>query len=85
MADLAHEELCELYHICFKGMSGEAVLNDLMNVFYNVTSLDDDANPNKVLVQEGKRFVVIYILSMIEEFELNEAEKMRQPEDNNGG
>jgi hypothetical protein len=33
-----------------------------------MTSLDEEASPHKVLVQEGKRFVVIHILAQIEEY-----------------
>ena len=65
---LADDEILSCYYRCFNSPEGEVVLNDLKNCFYNKTSLDEDASPHKVLVQEGKRFVVIYILSQIEEY-----------------
>jgi hypothetical protein len=50
---------------------GEIVLWDLAQQFWERTSMDKDANPNKCIFNEGKRFVVLYIRSQIEEGEGN--------------
>lgn len=64
------EKLLKAYYSCFKQSSeGQLVLKDLMNRFFNATSLNEEANANKVLIQEGKRFVTIYILAQVEGFE----------------
>ena len=72
---LADDEILSCYYLCFNSPEGEVVLNDLKNCFYNMTSLDEEASPHKVLVQEGKRFVVIHILAKIEEYIERKKEK----------
>lgn len=68
------ERLNRAYYSTFHSLEGQVVLKDLLNSFYRNTSLNEEANPNKVLVMEGKRMVTIYILSRIESIS-------KQPED----
>lgn len=60
------ERLCKAYFSTFHSMEGQIVLKNLLNLFYRNTSLNPDGNPNFTLINEGKRFVVIHILSMME-------------------
>ena len=59
------KRLLQAYKQVFESPNGKAVLEDLKNVFYNRTSLDE--NPNVVVANEGKRFVVLYILARMDE------------------
>lgn len=64
--DEYQRRLLQSYKLVFESESGKAVLKDLKNAFkYYGTSLND--NPNIVMANEGKRFVVLYILSKLEE------------------
>lgn len=51
--------------------AGRIVLNDLMDKFYKKTFIPDTIpiDPYAIILNEGARSVVIYILSRIEEFE----------------
>lgn len=60
------EKLDRAFYTIFHSPEGKIVLNDLLNQFYRRTSLTDDANPNMVLVNEGKRVVILYILARLE-------------------
>lgn len=60
------ERLIKAYYSTFHSAEGQLVLKDLLSKFYRVTSLSEDADPHKVLVNEGKRFVILHILSNIE-------------------
>ena len=60
------EKLPKAYYSAFHSAEGQIVLNDLLNQFYRGTSLDEEASPNKVLVKEGSRYTIIYILSQLE-------------------
>lgn len=62
----AEEKLNRAYYSTFHSAEGQVVLQDLMNSFYRRTSLSDDSNPNSTLINEGKRFVVISILTRME-------------------
>jgi phosphohistidine phosphatase SixA len=62
-----HERLCSAYLRTFTSLDGELVLRHLRNNFFECTSLFPDADPHKTLIAEGKRFVVITILALMEE------------------
>ena len=57
-------DLACAYNRVFTGIDGEMVLRDLRNLFHERTSLDKD--PNVTQANEGKRFVVLYILAKME-------------------
>lgn len=63
---IEEEKLVRAYFSTFNSVEGIIVLNDLMNSFYRATSVSLDCDPNQALFNEGKRFVIIYILSKIE-------------------
>lgn len=59
--------LLQAYKSMFESDSGKAVLDDLKNAFYERTWLNDEGSEYKTVAGEGKRFVVLYILSKLEE------------------
>lgn len=61
------DRLNKAYFSAFHSPEGQIVLKDLMDSFYRNTSLSHDADPNKILINEGKRFVVIHILNRMEQ------------------
>lgn len=63
--DEGQRRLLQAYKSMFESDSGKAVLADLKAAFYERTSLHE--NVNLVVANEGKRFVVLYILSKLEE------------------
>lgn len=65
--DEGQRRLLQAYKSMFESDSGKAVLQDLKNAFYERTCLNDEGNEYKTIAGEGKRFVVLYILSKLEE------------------
>ena len=57
-------ELARAYHRLFTGIDGETVLRDLRNLFERRTSLHE--NPSVTQGNEGKRFVILHIISQME-------------------
>lgn len=47
--------------------SGEQVLKYLKNAFLERTSLNDEGSAYKTIANEGKRFVVLHIIGILEE------------------
>ena len=60
----ATEKLAKAYYSTFHSVEGQVVLEDLLNKFYRATSLSPDSNTT--IANEGKRFVVIYLLAQME-------------------
>jgi hypothetical protein len=57
-------DLARAYRRVFSGIDGETVLTDLRNNFERRTSLHE--NPSVTQGNEGKRFVILYILTQME-------------------
>ena len=57
-------ELARAYGRLFTGIDGETVLRDLRNLFERRTSLHE--NPSVTQGNEGKRFVILHIISQME-------------------
>ena len=63
--------LHDLYHMTFKTLVGEAVLDDLVRQYHHRSSYVVGAtNPVDLAFFEGQRSVVLMILGMLEEYEL---------------
>jgi hypothetical protein len=75
MIEEKEEELNKKFYSTFHSAEGQVVLKDLLSQFYRGTSLTEDADPNKILINEGKRFVIIYILSRMETISKQQEDK----------
>jgi len=71
-----YEILLANYYSAFRqSEQGAMVLRDLMGKFYNPTFMTRSFDSTNILLNVGAREVIVYILSKIEEFELNQRSK----------
>lgn len=72
MPDDEYDKLLKAFYTCFRDTdAGVVVLRDLESKFYRRTFITNPIDANAILINEGSREVVVYILSKIEEFELD--------------
>ena len=68
-----YEILLANYYSAFKtSPQGQMVLKDLESKFYRATFMSRTVDNTNILLNVGAREVIVYILSKIEEFELNQ-------------
>lgn len=76
MPDDDYEKLLAAFYSCFRDSdAGRIIINDLECKFYRRTFISNPIDATSILVNEGARSVVIYILSKVEEFEQNNARR----------
>lgn len=65
-----YDEKMKAYYSLFRNTDfGPIILMDLMDRFYKSTFIKHPINPDELLLDVGGREVIVYILSLIEEYE----------------
>jgi len=66
-----YDKLLGAYYGFFQSPEGQIVLGDLQDKFYKTSLIPNrTVNADEILLNVGAREVVVYILSKVEEFEM---------------